>query len=99
MCLVVVLGREKDPTTNHKGALSPPRSLSSLPAVQELARIRDLEQNPTLRWEHAMEDSAAEAERMAAYKAARRERYAQRQEAIVANAEMTDQLDSLTLHG
>lgn len=46
-----------------------------------------------------MEDSAAEAERMAAYKAARRERYAQRQEAIVANAEMTDQLDSLTLHG
>eukprot|EP01147_Barroeca_monosierra_P002716 gene2716-5594_t len=41
----------------------------------ELERIRQLEDNPTLRWEHAKDDPIAEAERIRIYKEERRERY------------------------
>lgn len=66
---------------------------------QELARIRELEHNPTLRWEHAKDDSKAETERIEKYKGARRARYAAARAAILNKASMSDQLDSLTLHG
>lgn len=50
---------------------------------QELERIRKLEQNPTLRWEHARQDPAAEEARLKKYKEERRKRYRQHRAKVV----------------
>ncbi|EGD75231.1 hypothetical protein PTSG_06885 [Salpingoeca rosetta] len=53
------------------------------PITIELERIRMLEKNPTLRWEHAKQDPAKEVERLKKYKEERRQRYREHRKKVV----------------